>query len=308
MINDFGWILSAFISSILPAGSILVAIFIYKIGQRDHKLFELRESMSAGKLAAERMSELLHDEMAYEITDCVINTSNTNLFICDVYDGFFSNRGSISENFTLKDLDDFFESYRLVVMGAVRTSYVVEFEQQKDILEKSAAKIDLDNPLVAKLLMLNKEMLNDIYKNMKNITLDEAAWKAAIKQLFDTERQNVNSVDRLKVRLMILFVGTQVYNALDKYNKGDIQDMLSATSIVIRDYLEKTPKDFFQSSKKEKSSTVKSIERRKRKSLVLFSMIDLLENVLTKESFTLFHGYASQIRGRESVKEKNGAK
>jgi len=138
------------------------------------------------------------------------------------------------------------------IFGSLRSPWTQDFEEELNKLELNATVVEFDFPAVARVMYACRGILKNTYYRMKMLVQDEDAWKAAIEQLFEKERNKIHTIDDLTAKIMTLFVGTVVNLLKDKW-RDNINDCISSLDIVVRAYLEKSAEELQEASQKERA-------------------------------------------------------
>lgn len=282
------------ISAVIGASSLVAGFLIYNIGRRDQKLKEMRESMVIGKATANQLDELLSIDVAYEVYTSASESVIVSTFINEVWRLFFSNPDT-----TLEELDAYLDEKCPIIFASITAPKVEQFQQGLRTLEIEAAKLEYEYPGTARALYAARNILRNAYRVQKRIVLAEEVWQAGLKQVFEDAKADNSTLETFKSEISQRFISTSL-GSLKERGQATINDTLQALDIVVRAYLEKSPKQLLRAAKLQKSRTLISLSDTETVAEDVRQLEEGMRGTLSNDDILTLRQLATQIDTRES--------
>lgn len=280
------------LSAIFAAISMISIFVVYRLGRIDDKLRIIRESIARSKTIASTLDSLVSIEMFSEITESIVSSERLSYSLSDIVNNFFTDR----ENRKKDELEKYLDEEMPAIIASMHTPIVSNFMKGLDELEIEAGKIEFDFPGLSRVVFASKSILHNSLKAEKKLLLDDDAWKAAILQLYEEDRNGVN-VSYLKIRLVNLFVGTTLSLLKDNW-QDNINDTLKYLDIVTNRYLEKNRRQLLKASHLERKVKIFSKSETSKVTDDLLEAEKCFNSTLPKNDLLELRQLSTQISAR----------
>jgi hypothetical protein len=221
--------------------------FLYRVNRRDERIKEIREGMVAAKARAAQLDMMITYELAYDIVEKTISSRTLLPFLHNLYLRHFRSPTDQENSIKIEEFDQYMDKNMPLIFGSIQSEKVAVFEGGLREIEVIASKLDFDVPGLARCLYAGRNILGNVFRGQKGFAFSEDAWKRVI-SVMGQRGERFENFDLFQSRLIQVFVGLMIERLANK-GQNTINDVLECIDIIVKRYLEKSPRDFIKAAR-----------------------------------------------------------